>query len=181
LTRPAAGIFWFTGLSGSGKTTLSQAVAEQLAARGRACLVLDGDTLRAGLCADLGYSPEDRFENIRRAGEMARLAALQNQICLCAFITPYEEMRARLRQRLGGLYHEIYLRCPLAACIKRDPKHNYQRARQGLMPGYTGLDAPYEPPTAPDLCVETDRQPIAACVQKIADYIWEVSASRFEP
>lgn len=169
--HPPAGIFWFTGLSGSGKTTLSQAAAQQLAARGRSCFVLDGDLLRAGLCSDLGYSPEDRFENIRRAGELARLMAMQGQLCLCAFITPYEEMRTRLRERLGGLYHEIFLRCPIAVCMERDPKRNYRKARQSGVTNYTGMGAPYEPPTAPDLRVETDRHSIEACTRLIMDYI----------
>ncbi|MDP2848189.1 MAG: adenylyl-sulfate kinase [Humidesulfovibrio sp.] len=171
LNRFPAGVYWFTGLSGSGKTTLSLAVAERLAAAGRNCLVLDGDALRAGLCADLGFCAEDRRENIRRAGEMARLAALQNHVCLCAFITPYQDMRAQLRERLGGLYHEIYLRCPIAACMERDPKQNYRKARQGDIQGYTGLDAPYEPPTDPDLCIETARHPVDTCVQTIMEFI----------
>lgn len=171
MIRPATGIYWLTGLSGSGKTTLSLAVAKRLADTGHSCLVLDGDLLRAGLCADLGYGPEDRHENIRRAGEIASLAALQNHLCLCAFITPYADMRAKLRERLGGLYHEIYLRCPIATCIERDPKHNYLKARQGVIQGYTGLDAPFEPPTTPDLCVETALHSIDACTEMILAYI----------
>lgn len=171
MSRPSPGIFWFIGLSGSGKTTLSLAVAKRLAETGHSCIVLDGDILRAGLCADLGFSPEDRRENIRRAGEMALLAALQNHVCLCAFITPYADMRAKLRERLGGLYHEIYLRCPIAMCVDRDPKHNYRKARQGIIQGYTGLDSPFEPPSAPDLCVETDLHSIDTCTRMIMDYI----------
>lgn len=171
MIRSAAGIYWLTGLSGSGKTTLSQAVARLLAESDLGCVVLDGDLLREGLCSDLGYSAEDRTENIRRAGEMARLMAMQDRICLCAFITPFEAMRARLRQRLGGLYHEIYISCPISVCMERDPKLNYRKARQGTLHGYTGLDAPYEPPAAPDLCVETHLHPVEDCARMIAEYV----------
>lgn len=171
MSRALTGIYWFTGLSGAGKTTLSLGVAEFLRARGASCLVLDGDILRAGLCSDLGFSPEDRTENIRRASEVARLAAQQGHLCLCAFITPYQATRTALRQRLGALYHEIFVKCPLENCMARDPKQNYARARQSGANNYTGLGAPYEPPAAPDLCVETDRHPIDLCVKMIAEYI----------
>lgn len=171
MIRSAAGIYWLTGLSGSGKTTLSQAVARELTARGLGCVILDGDLLREGLCSDLGYSAEDRVENIRRAGEMARLMAMQDRICLCAFITPFEAMRTRLRQRLGKMYHEIYISCPISVCVERDPKLNYRKARQGTLHGYTGLDAPYESPMAPDLCIETNLHPVEECVRMIVEYV----------
>lgn len=166
-----ANIYWFLGLSGSGKTTLSRAVAEQLRARGRDCFVLDGDLLRGGLCADLDYSDEGRKENLRRAGELAMLASAQNFVCLCAFITPYQSTRERLRERLGTLFHEIYIKCPIEICMERDPKQNYRKARQGRIVGYTGVDAPYEPPVDPNLCVETDLLSIEASVQLITEYI----------
>lgn len=166
-----AGIYWFTGLSGSGKTTLSVAVAEKLKARGYPCLILDGDLLRQGLCADLGFSHDHKVENIRRAGEVARLAAVQGCVCLCAFITPYEEMRTRLRQRLGSMYHEIFLACSIATCIERDPKQNYSKVRLGEIKGYTGIDAVYEPPSHPDLLVATDRLAIPECVQMITEFV----------
>ncbi|MGE4264130.1 MAG: adenylyl-sulfate kinase [Desulfovibrio sp.] len=173
MTRFATGIYWFTGLSGAGKTTLTQGVAELLRSQGHTCLVLDGDILRAGLSSDLGFSPEDRRENIRRASEVARMAAQQNQVCLCAFITPYQATRDALRQRLEGLYHEIFVKCPLERCMERDPKQNYFRARQRGANDYTGLGAPYESPVSPNLCVETDRHPIDVCVKMIAEYILE--------
>lgn len=171
MTRRHSGIYWLTGLSGAGKTTLSLGAAELLRAKGYGCLVLDGDILRAGLCSDLGFGPEDRRENLRRAGELALLAAQQNLICLCAFITPYQAAREALRQRLGGLYHELYISCSLETCLRRDPKQNYAKARQSAVNNYTGLGAPYEPPAAPQLCVDTDKNPIDVCVKMIAEYI----------
>lgn len=169
-------IYWFLGLSGSGKTTLSRGVADQLRARGLKCLILDGDILRGGLCSDLDFSPEGRRENLRRAGELALIASGQNLICLCAFITPYQSTRNMLRQRLGSLLHEIYIKCPIDICIERDPKHNYSNAKKGLISGYTGVDAPYDPPTAPQLCVETDKLTIEASVQLITGYILQTLA-----
>jgi len=174
------GIYWISGLSGSGKTTLSTAAAARLADLGYSCLVLDGDTLRRGLCADLGYSQADREENIQRAGEVARIAASQGHVCLCAFITPYEAMRTRLRASLGPLYHEIYLDCPLGVCMERDPKHNYAKAKQGALPNYTGIDAPYEPPSAPDLRLDTSRLALDACIETIVNFI-KHTASRQQP
>jgi len=171
MTNRTTGIYWFTGLSGAGKTTLSLGVADLLRSQGHSCLVLDGDLLRAGLCSNLGFSPEDRAENARRASEVARIVAQQNHVCLCAFITPYRATREALRQRLGSLYHEIFIKCPLDRCMERDPKHNYARARQGEINNYTGLGAPYEPSVSPDLCVETDQNPIDVCVKMIAEYI----------
>jgi len=175
--RTAQGIYWFTGLSGSGKTTLSLDVAARLRSLGRGCLVLDGDIMRSGLCADLGFSAHDRTENIRRAGEVARLASLQGCICLCAFITPYEGMRQKLRQRLGDLYHEIFLDCPISTCMERDPKQNYQKVRQGELHGYTGIDALFEPPASPDLRIETARLSIAEGARAITEYILKTSPS----
>ncbi len=171
MKRQVSGIYWFSGLSGSGKTTLSMAVAERLKASGYNCLVLDGDSLRHGLCSDLGFSPADRNENIRRAGEVARLIASQEHVCLCAFITPYSSMRTRLRETLGPIYYEIFLYCPIETCIKRDPKHNYAKVKQGALQNYTGIDAPYEPPTSPDLLIDTNQLPLDVCVENIVNFI----------
>ena len=165
------GIYWITGLSGSGKTTLSQAVAERLLSKLHNCVVFDGDQMRQGLCVDLGFSPQDRNENIRRVAEVARLFAQQNYVCLCALITPYTAMRDRLRQRLGNLYHEVYLSCPIATCIERDPKHNYRKAKDGIIQHYTGLVDPYEPPINPDLLIKTDQCTIEVGATTILEYI----------
>lgn len=171
MTQQLTGIYWLTGLSGAGKTTLSQGVAKLLREQGQCCLVLDGDLMREGLSSDLGFSPEDRRENLRRAGEVARLVALQGQLCLCAFITPYLATRQALRQRLGPLYHEIFVSCPLESCMARDPKGNYARARQEGRTDYTGIGAPYESPTEPDLLVSTDAMSADECMRTIARYI----------
>lgn len=162
-----ARIYWFTGLSGSGKTTLSREVAQRLADRGVRHCVLDGDVMRSGLCADLGFSPADRDENIRRAGEVARLMSEQGMLCLCAFITPMEAMRIRLRQRLGAAFRLIFVDCPLEECIRRDPKGNYRRVGAGEIKDYTGLGAPYEPPAAPDLHVDTAAHGVAECADAV--------------
>lgn len=167
----AGGIYWFTGLSGSGKTTLSRAAAQILQDQGRRLLILDGDQLREGLCSDLGFSQADRRENIRRAGEVARLFSMQGLICLCAFITPYRAMREDLRQRLAPRYHEIFINCPLEECIARDPKRLYARARQDSANVYTGLGDPYEPPASPDLAVATHQLPVEESARRIAAFI----------
>jgi adenylylsulfate kinase len=169
--EPGNATFLFTGLSGSGKTTLSRAVAEHLNAQGLACLLIDGDQLRHGLCSDLGYSKEDRFENVRRAGEMARLFSQQGFICLCALISPYQAMREALRERLAPAYHEIFVDCPLEECIHRDPKSFYKQAQQGKIANYTGIAAPYEPPLAPDLRITTGLEDIEHSVKSALQFI----------
>lgn len=168
------GIFWFTGLSGSGKTTLSSTAARRLRALGRQCLVLDGDELREGLCSDLGFSPEERQENMRRAGEMALLAASQGIICLCALIAPYQAMRNALRARLSPNYNEIHVDCPLEECIRRDPKLLYKRAHSGAITNYTGVGSPYEPPQRPELRVNTLESDIDASVELVMRHILSV-------
>ena len=168
-----AGVFWFTGHSGAGKTSISQAAAQRLRERGVPCLVLDGDSLRLGLCSDLGYSAPDREENIRRVGEVALLCAAQGLVCVCAFITPFAGMRNRLRQRMGALYHEIHVHCPLEECIRRDVKHLYAQAHEGRLKEFTGLDSPYECPERPDLRLETHLEPLEACVARTVGFILE--------
>jgi adenylylsulfate kinase len=171
MTDGKARIYWFTGLSGSGKTSLSRTVATLLAKRGVRSMVLDGDVLRTGLCADLSFTPADRAENIRRAGEVARLFSSQGTLCLCAFITPYQAMRDQLRARLGASYREISIQCPLTVCMERDPKGNYRRAKEGELHGYTGVDAPYEPPVSPDLRVETENISVEENALRILEFI----------
>ncbi|GAB6124829.1 adenylyl-sulfate kinase [Humidesulfovibrio idahonensis] len=166
-----SGIYWLTGLSSSGKTTLARAAGVLLATHGVKYVILDGDLMREGLCADLGFSPEDRNENIRRAGEVARLMSRQGLVCLCAFITPFRAMRDQLQARLGGAFHEIYVQCPLEICMARDPKGFYRRANSGEVQGYTGVGAPYEPPLNPELRVETSVLTIAEATQRILEHI----------
>jgi adenylyl-sulfate kinase len=153
--RPFAGAtVWFTGLSGSGKSTVAVAVERRLVAAGRPAYVLDGDNLRHGLNADLGFSPADRTENIRRVGEVARLMADAGVVALVPVISPYRADRDRARAIHGAAgvpFLEVFVDTPLATCESRDPKGLYAKARAGEITSFTGLDAPYEAPEAPDL------------------------------
>lgn len=163
-----AAVVWFTGLSGSGKTTLAHAVEAQLAMAGCRAYVLDGDNLRHGLCTDLGFSPEARAENIRRAAETARLFVDAGMIVLAAFITPYASDRARARALLPpGDFIEAWCRCPAEVCEQRDVKGLYRKARAGEIPGFTGISAPYEPPQQPELVLDTDRIDVAAATRAV--------------
>jgi bifunctional enzyme CysN/CysC len=147
---------WFTGLSGSGKSTLANAVATRLLARGRAVYVLDGDNVRHGLCADLGFSAADRAENVRRLGEVAALLADAGLTVLVPVISPYRAGRERARAvhaATGLPFTEVHVDTPLEVCEQRDPKGLYARARTGELTGMTGIDDPYEPPAAPDVRV----------------------------
>ncbi len=170
------GVLWLTGLSGAGKSTLAMAVEQTLFARGAQVYVLDGDNVRSGLSADLGFSPEDRAENIRRVAETAALFADAGMIVIVAMISPYRSDRDRIRTKLGRLFHEIYVRASLETCEKRDPKGLYRRARAGELPQFTGVSAPYEPPESPDLIVDTTNQDAEACIRQLVSYIEDTMA-----
>ena len=143
---------WFTGLSGAGKSTIAAIVDHRLHAAGRHSYILDGDNLRFGLCKDLGFSPADRAENIRRIGEVARLFVDAGLIVLCAAISPYRRDREQARALVGAdRFVEIFVDTELAECERRDPKGLYRRARAGEITGFSGIDAPYERPEAPEL------------------------------
>lgn len=149
-------ILWFTGLSGAGKSTLAHAVEEYLHQLGCRTFVMDGDNVRHGLCADLGFSEENRKENIRRVGETAKLFLEAGVIVLTAFISPFCSDRARVRKLVPhGEFLEIYCRCPLDVCEARDVKGLYKRARAGEIKNFTGISSPYEEPVAPELVVDT--------------------------
>lgn len=166
------GVFWFTGLSGAGKSTLSMAVEKALYDRGYHTYVLDGDNIRHGLNADLGFSPEDRAENIRRVGEVAALMADSGQIVITAFISPYRADRERARTAVGpGQFHEIHVKAGLAACEARDPKGLYRKARAGEIAEFTGISSPYEAPDNPELVVDTEDNDVDTCVAQIVRYI----------
>ena len=165
------GVFWFTGLSGAGKSTLAMAVERALFERGYHTYVLDGDNVRHGLNSDLGFSPEDRTENIRRVGEVAALQADAGLICVTAFISPYREDRDRARRAAPTQYHEIYVKADLETCESRDPKGLYKKAREGKIPEFTGIDSPYEHPENPELVVDTQHNDIETCVAQILRYI----------
>ena len=147
---------WFTGLSGSGKSTLAHSVEEQLHQLGCRTFVLDGDNVRHGLCGDLGFSQQDRVENIRRVGELTKLFLEAGVITLTAFISPFKSDREKVRSLFPhGDFLEIYCRCPLEICESRDVKGLYQRARAGQVKSFTGISSPYEEPPSPELIVDT--------------------------
>ncbi len=150
------GVLWFTGLSGAGKSTLALALEARLFAKGYHVYVLDGDNVRGGLNANLGFSPEDRAENIRRVGEVAGLFADAGFIVISSFISPYRADRERARKAAGDTFHEIYIKASLEVCEQRDPKGLYRRARTGEIPEFTGISSPYEPPESAELVVRTD-------------------------
>lgn len=161
-------VVWFTGLSGSGKSTLATELERELFMRGKHAYVLDGDNVRHGLCSDLGFNPEDRKENIRRVGEMARLFADSGMICLTAFISPYRSDRELARKIAPpGRFIEVFLSTPIEVCERRDPKGLYVKARTGAIKEFTGISAPYEPPFNPEVELHTEQSSVAECVAAI--------------
>ena len=168
LLRQKGAVVWFTGLSGSGKSTLARGIEMRLTKAGRLVFVLDGDNLRNGLCSDLKFSPEDRAENIRRAGEVAALFADAGVITLAAFISPYRADRDQVRNLLPeGRFFEIFVNVPLEICESRDPKGLYKKARAGQLRDFTGIDAPYEPPVCPDLTLATHQMSLDEAIRKV--------------
>ncbi len=165
------GVLWFTGLSGAGKSTLAIELEQRLFREGYQAYVLDGDNVRGGLNANLGFSPEDRAENIRRVGEVAGLFADAGMIVISAFISPYRSDRERAREAAGGIFHEIFIKADIAICEQRDPKGLYKRARAGEIADFTGISAPYEAPTDAQLVVDTGELDIDSSVRLIADYV----------
>ena len=165
-------VVWLTGLSGAGKSTLARGLERELFARQVRVYVLDGDNIRYGLNADLGFSPEDRLENIRRVSEVARLMADAGIVTVSAFISPYRADRRRAREiaREGGCeFVEVYVNASLEVCERRDPKNLYKKARAGQIKQFTGIDAPYEEPEAAEVIVHTDAQSEAESVAAILD------------
>jgi bifunctional enzyme CysN/CysC len=167
------GVLWFTGLSGAGKSTLALALERELFAKGYLVYVLDGDNIRGGLNANLGFSPEDRAENIRRVGEVAALFADAGFLVISAFISPYRADRERARAAAPDSFHEVYVKASLEACESRDPKGLYQRARAGEIKDFTGISSPYEPPEAPDLVLPTDELDVEDCLARLISYVGE--------
>ena len=164
----APAILWFTGLSGSGKSTLASLVEQRLHEFGCRTFVLDGDNLRHGLCSDLGFSSEDRHENIRRTGEVASLFVQSGAIVLTALISPFAEDRERARRLVPeGHFFEIYCNASVAECEQRDVKGLYRRARAGEVKEFSGISSPYEPPAAPELVLHTARDSIEQCLEAV--------------
>lgn len=165
------GVLWFTGLSGAGKSTIAMALEQELFRRGYHTYVLDGDNVRYGLNANLGFSPEDRAENIRRVGEVAALFADAGMIVITAFISPYRADRQRARDAAKDGFHEIYVAADVETCERRDPKGLYKRARTGEIPEFTGISAPYEAPEAAELTVDTRTLSVEQSLEVLLDYI----------
>jgi len=163
---------WMTGLPASGKSTIAVALEKALWDRGVHAFVLDGDNVRHGLNKDLGFSPEDRNENIRRIGEVAKLFTTAGVINITAFISPYRSDRDRARAIMAdGEFVEVFVDCTLDECERRDPKGHYKKARAGEIAEFTGVSAPYEPPVKPEIVVHTDQAPEAECVRSVLTYL----------
>jgi adenylylsulfate kinase len=161
-------ILWFTGLSGAGKSTLAHAVEDRLHQIGCRTFVIDGDNVRHGLCGDLGFSAEDRTENIRRVGEVAKLFTEAGVLALTAFISPFRADRDRVRKMVNdGDFVEIYCDADLSVCEERDVKGLYQKARAGQIPEFTGISSPYEAPDNPEVVVKTGTQSLETCVDEV--------------
>lgn len=166
--RQKGAVVWFTGLSGSGKSTVARELELALVENGRNAYVLDGDNIRHGLNSNLGFSPEDRKENIRRIGEVARLFAEANVVVTTAFISPYRADRELARSLVPqGRFFEIYCDAPLEVCEERDPKGLYQKARAGEIPEFTGISAPYEAPSAAELVLKTGEESLTESTRRV--------------
>ena len=167
-----ARVIWLTGLSGAGKSTLAKLTEQLLWANGRATALLDGDNLRTGLCQDLGFTETDRIENVRRTAEAAKLLADAGLIVICALISPFARDREMARMIVGAdRFVEIHIDTPVEVCADRDPKGLYAKAKQGLIPNFTGISAPYEAPLSPDLRVTTHDSAPAESAELIYAYV----------
>lgn len=161
---------WLTGLSGAGKTTICRLVEEKLASAGIPVERLDGDVVRQQLCADLGFSREDRFRNIERVAYVAKLLTRNGVIVLASFISPYRSMRDYVRREIDS-FIEVYMKCSLEECIRRDVKGLYRKAINGELAHFTGISDPYEAPEHPDLVVDTERETAEASAAKVVEYL----------
>ena len=167
-------VIWFTGLSGSGKSTISVALEKALFEQNITSYRLDGDNIRYGLNQNLGFSPEDRKENIRRIGEVGKLMVDAGVVTMTAFISPYEEDRNTVREILeDGEFIEVFTKCSLDECESRDPKGLYKKARSGEIKEFTGINAPYEEPSNPEIVIDTENESVEESVEKIVAYLKE--------
>jgi adenylylsulfate kinase len=171
LTGQQARVVWLTGLSGSGKTTLANALERRLHADGFLTTLLDGDTLRQGLCTGLGFSDDERAENIRRAAEASKLLLQAGVVCVNAFITPKNSLRAIAREVLGADLIEVYVECSFEECARRDVKGLYAKARSGGVANFTGQGSAFEPPSAPDLTIRTEQEPLEASLERLYAFV----------
>jgi adenylylsulfate kinase len=166
-------LVWFTGLSGSGKSTVANALEKKLYGMGKLTYLLDGDNIRHGLNSDLGFSLQDRKENIRRIGDVAKLFVDAGVIVLTSFVSPLKEDRNTVRNLLTDRFIEVFADCPLDVCEARDPKGLYKKARAGEIENFTGVDSPYEKPENPEIVLQTGSQSIEECVEVILQYLNE--------
>lgn len=165
-------VLWFTGLPSSGKSTIAHAVEEKLHSMGCRTFVFDGDNVRHGLCSDLGFSAEDRKENIRRIGEMTKLFIEAGVVALTAFISPLRADRLRARELVSSDdFIEIYCKCPAEICEKRDPKGHYLKAKKGEIKEFTGVSSPYDEPENPELVLDTSALSIEECSERVIDLL----------
>ena len=165
-------VLWFTGLSGSGKSTVACTLEHALVQRGHLTTLLDGDNVRHGLNSNLGFSQQDREENIRRIGEVSKLLVESGLITLASFISPYERDRNKVRSRLdAGDFIEVYMKTPLAVCEQRDPKGLYKLARAGKLKGFTGIDDPYEAPSNAEIVLESDQLSVEAMAAELLIFL----------
>lgn len=172
LNNHKSGLIWFTGLSASGKSTIAHTVEERLFESGVRTYVLDGDNVRHGINRNLGFSREDRKENLRRIAEVAKLFVDAGILVLAAFISPYKEDREYIRKSFeGDNFLEIYVKCSVEECEQRDPKGQYKKARAGIIKNYTGISSPYEEPENPDLILDTEKLELEASVEKVLDVL----------
>src|SRR5512133_545291 len=171
-------VLWFTGLPCAGKTTISKGVGKALQSVKQPVVLLDGDDLRSGICRDLGFSEKDRFENIRRAAEIARLVNEQGYFICCSFVTPLLQMRLQAREIIGQeKFTEIFVDTPVEQCESRDTKGMYARARKGELPRFTGVSDPYEIPVEPELIIKAGILTIEECVESILVYLTKYTGS----
>jgi adenylylsulfate kinase len=172
LNRHRSCLIWFTGLPASGKSTIAHALEKELFDRGIRSYVLDGDNIRHGLNSDLGFSREDRKENLRRVAELSKLFVDAGVVVLAAFVSPFREDRKYVRDILGDeSFFEFYVKCSPEICEHRDPKGQYKKAREGVIKNYTGVSAPYEEPEKPDLVLNTEELPVEESVEKILKFL----------
>ncbi|WP_133650894.1 adenylyl-sulfate kinase [Paraburkholderia flava] len=178
IPKTTTSVVWMTGLPGAGKTTLANAMAARLHDAHRHAIVLDGDTLRKGLCSDLGFSEADRTENVRRLAHVARLFQREGHTVVVATISPLVQQRQLARSIIGSDFLEVFVATPLATCRQRDPKGMYAQAQLGQLPGFTGVSADYEPPAGADVTIDTSNQGIDECVNTLIDAL---TPSRRQP
>lgn len=172
INKHKSGLVWFTGLPASGKSTLAHHLEKELFDRGIRAYVLDGDNVRHGINANLGFSREDRRENLRRIAEISKLFVDAGVVVLAAFVSPYKEDRDFVKSVVGqDGFFEVYVKCSVDVCEKRDPKGHYKRAKAGIIKEYTGVSAPYEVPETPDIEIDTEELDVQTSVQRILEFL----------